>query len=356
MKKGIGLVLLLVVIGVVAFVVLRRGGGVGGLAPITLNGFVAGEKIAFVKDPEVISILQRDYGITLSYDRRGSIEMVEDSNAASKDFLWPASQLAAEIYRESGKPFKGSEIIFNSPIVLYTYEPVEKALAAKGISKDEGGHISVDTQGLVKLVEEKSLWKSIGLDRLSGPVVIYSTDPSRSNSGNMYAALLANVLNGGSVPDTATAGTLLPKIRRFFDAQGFMEESSGVIFQQFLNKGVGDKPIIVGYEAQLLGALSEPNANRARLATVKTLYPKPTVWSAHPLIVLTENGRRLQQALLDPKVQKIAWERYGFRGVGGQDQVPTNFKTLGVPASIDHVIALPGPKAMKRILAGLSQN
>lgn len=356
MKKGIGLILLLAVIGVVAFVVLKRGGGVGGLIPITLNGFVAGEKIAFVKDPEIIGILQRDYGITLQYDRRGSIEMVEDPAAAGKDFLWPASQLAAEIYRDSGQSFKGSEIIFNSPIVLYTYDPVEKALAAKGITADEGGHTSVDTAKLVSLVESKSQWKALGMDRLAGPVVIYSTDPSRSNSGNMYAALLANVLNGGAVPDAQAAATLLPKIRRFFDAQGFMEESSGVIFQQFLNKGVGDKPIIVGYEAQLLGALSEPNANKSRLATVKTLYPKPTVWSAHPLIVLTENGRRLQQALLDPKVQKIAWERYGFRGVSGQDAVPANFKSLGVPGAIDHVIALPGPKAMKRILAGLNQN
>ncbi|MBC8063196.1 MAG: hypothetical protein H7Y17_00075, partial [Chlorobia bacterium] len=117
-----------------------------------------------------------------------------------------------------------------------------------------------------------------------------------------------------------------------------------------------DKPIIVGYEAQLLGALNDPTANKSRLSSVKTLYPVPTVWSSHPLIVLTDQGKRLQQALLDPKVQKIAWERYGFRSATGRDSVPPNFKALGVPTSIDNVIALPGAKAMKRILAGLSQN
>jgi hypothetical protein len=357
MKKGIGLILLLAVIGVVAFVVLRKGpGGVALGAPVTLNGFVAGEKISFVKDPEVIDILSRDYGITLKYDRRGSLEMVEDPAAGTKDFLWPASQLAAEIYRESGQPFKGSEIVFNSPIVLYTYDPALKALLAKGLAKDEGAHHSVDMDGLTKVIQAKTDWKSLGLPQLFGPVVIYSTDPSRSNSGNMYAALLANVLNGGAIPSDQDAGKLLVSIRKFFDAQGFMDESSGVIFQQFLNRGMGDKPIIVGYEAQLLGAINEPNANKQRLASVKTLYPKPTVWSSHPLIVLTDQGKRLQQALLDPKIQKIAWERYGFRSAAGRDSVPPNFKSLGVPASIDNVISLPGPKAMKRILAGLSQD
>ncbi|MBC8064077.1 MAG: hypothetical protein H7Y17_04555, partial [Chlorobia bacterium] len=221
MKKGIGLVLLLAVIGIVAFVVLRKGSGGAALgAPITLNGFVAGEKISFVKDPEIIEILSRDYGITLRYDRRGSIEMVEDPSAGTKDFLWPASQLAADIYTKSGQPFKGSEIIFNSPIVMYTYAPALKALVAKGTAKDENGHFSVDMIGLSKMIETKTEWKSLGLSQLFGPVVIYSTDPSRSNSGNMYAALLANVLNGGAIPSDQDAATLLPKIRKFFDAQG----------------------------------------------------------------------------------------------------------------------------------------
>lgn len=356
MKKGIGLVLLVAVIGIVVFLVTRKEGPGIGTSPITLNGFVAGEKIMFVKDSDVIRILDRDYGITLKYDRRGSLEMVEDSAAGSKDFLWPASQLAAEIYKESGQPYKGSEIVFNSPIVLYTYDSVLKALIAKGIAADENGHYSVDMALLAKAIEAKSSWKSLGLSQLFGPVVIYSTDPTRSNSGNMYSALLANVLNGGEVPTDQAAVTLLPKIRKFFDAQGFMDESSSVIFQQFLSKGVGDKPIIVGYEAQLLGALNEANVNKQRLGTVKTLYPKPTVWSSHPLIVLTEGGRRLQQAFADPKIQQIAWEKYGFRSAAGRDSVPPNFKSLGVPSSIDNVIALPGPKAMKRILAGLNQN
>ncbi len=355
MKKGIGLFVLLAVIGIVAFFALRKSPGAA-MGKVTLTGFVAGEKITFVKDPEVIQILEKDYGITLQYDRRGSLEMVEDPNAGSKDFLWPASQLAAEIYKDSGQPYKGSEIIFNSPIVFYSYDPVLKALIAKGMAKDEGGHHTVDTMQLAKAIESKLDWKSLGLGQLFGPVVIYSTDPTRSNSGNMYAALLANVLNGGALPSDQEASALLPKIRKFFDAQGFMDESSGVIFQQFLSKGMGDKPIIVGYEAQLLGAINEVNANKQRLSSVKTLYPKPTVWSSHPLIVLTENGRRLQQALLDPQIQKIAWERYGFRSTAGRDTVPANFKVLGVPSAIDNVIALPGPRAMKKILAGLNQN
>src|SRR5207245_1370054 len=95
-------------------------------------------------------------------------------------------------------------------------------------------------------------WKEIGLGQLYGKMTILCTDPARSNSGNMFAGLVANMLNGGEVLDDATAPKVLPKLKRFFGRMGYLQQGSADLFNQFLQQGVGSYPIIVGYEAQLL--------------------------------------------------------------------------------------------------------
>src|SRR5262249_14509310 len=323
MKKFAGLLLLLAVILVVA--IIRRGrqgatgggggGGVGGdrAAPASLKGYIGGEKTNLLKDPDVVKILQEKYGLTVTSDRRGSLDMVEDPKAAQQDFLWPSSEVALAFYKESRKPLAAYEILLNSPIILYSWATVTDALIRQGVVQKIGGaYYVVDFPKLIKLVNEGTQWKDIGLPQLYGRINIYSTDPSLSNSGNMFAGLLANVLNSGQVVTDATLGHVLQTEKRFFDSQGFMEQSSDVIFRQFLNKGMGDKAIIVGYEAQLLEFSVEQGQNLSqRKEQVRMLYPRPTVWSSHPLLAINENGKRLIVALQDPDIQRIAWTRHG---------------------------------------------
>src|SRR5262249_16167000 len=136
--------------------------------------------------------------------------------------------------------------------------------------------------------------------------------------GNMFAALLASVLNNGQVVTDSSLPKVLPTVRSFFDSQGFMEQSSDILFRQFLSLGMGAKPLIVGYESQILeSAALTPGETRRQSEPIRTLYPAPTVWSSHPLIAVTDNGKRLIEALQDPEIQKIAWERHGFRPVSG---------------------------------------
>src|SRR5437763_1959118 len=70
--------------------------------------------------------------------------------------------------------------------------------------------------------------------------------------GNMFAGLLANLLNGGEVVDEASLKSVLPRLKQFFDKLGYLQESSSDLFTQFLQQGVGSYPLIVGYEAQLV--------------------------------------------------------------------------------------------------------
>lgn len=125
-----------------------------------------------------------------------------------------------------------------------------------------------------------------------GQFRIDSTDPVKSNSGNEYAALLATVLNGGQpamVDSVARDGKTIASI---FAKSGWMETSSEDSFNQFLTLGVGSKPMMVGYESQLLDlAVNQPDAFKQIKDDVVIVYPTPTVWSTHTLMALDEKRR-----------------------------------------------------------------
>lgn len=357
MKKAIGFLFLIAVIVVVAVLALSQKKSASNSSPapgqaITLKGLVGGEKLALLNDPQVLDFLRKKYGITLDVSRRGSLEMAREDVGSDVDFLWPSSQLALELYKEKGGPMKAAEIVFNSPMVLYSWEPVTEALVQAGVVGKQGSvYYVTNLQKLLSMTESGTAWKSIGLTDLYGKVNIYSTDPTQSNSGNMFAALLANEINGGEVATESSLPTILPQLKAFFERQGFMEQSSDVIFRQFLSRGMGDKPIIVGYEAQLLGYRTEEPGGFAQAAkSVRTLYPKPTIWSSHPLIARTDQARRLIDAMKDPEFQKIAWERHGFRSDTSGAAI---YAELGVPERIDNVMPTPSAKVMRKILAAL---
>lgn len=358
MRKFGGLILLLVIVAIVAALSLRHEPASTAPATVTeVSGYVGGEKLNLLKDPDVVSILRSRYGLDVQFDRRGSIEMARDSDLTGKDFIWPSSQVALEVFKEKhgkeGRPIS-SELLLNSPIVLYSWGNVTDALQRQGIvQKVANAYYIVDFPKLIRLVNSGASWASIGLPELYGKVMIYSTDPTQSNSGNMFAGLLANVLNGGVVHE-ADLPRVMPTIRKFFDNQGFMETSSDVIFTKYLNMGVGDKPIIIGYESQMIEySLAQQPSFVHRINDVRMLYPRPTVWSSHPMIALTDNGRKLIAAMQDPDIQKIAWEKHGFRSGTGQPNNVAQLRIHGVPDTVEAVIPMPSARVMDRIITGL---
>ena len=67
------------------------------------------------------------------------------------------------------------------------------------------------------------------------------TAPWRSNSGNLFAGLIANILCGG-VADQSNIEGVLPRLRAIFERLGYMESSSADLFDQFLKMGMGPNP------------------------------------------------------------------------------------------------------------------
>ena len=346
-----GIILLLVIIVIIAFQFVN----VNKPEEITVSGYLGGEKEGLMQDEEVKKILKDKYGITVEYTKAGSIEMIEQ-DSSDKDYLFPSSQTALELFNQtkSDKLYK-SEIVFNSPIVIYTWKPIAEALINNRIVEEKDNlHYIADTSALIKLVTDKKKWSDIGVNDLYGYVTIQSTDPNKSNSGNMFAGLVANIMNNETVVDSSTVDTILPNLKDFFGKIGYMEHSSGDLFEQYLKTGMGAKPMIAGYENQMIEfAIENPNDWNMVKEQVAVLYPEPTVWSSHPLIALNEKGAKLIEAMQDEEIQKIAWEKHGFRtGVNGT--INTEIEGFyGIPKNINAVIQMPNPDTMQKIMDGI---
>ena len=320
----------------------------------TIDGYLGGEKIGLFEDEEIKKVIKDKYHLEFDYSKAGSLDMV-NADLKGKNYLFPSSQTALEYYKEKNGNTFSDEIIFNTPIVLYTHKMVADALINKGIVTSKDNVYYADMNKLTNLLLEGKQWSDLGLSQLYGNVSIDATDPVRSNSGNMYAALLANVLNNGNTVDEGSVDALIPDLQKIFSRMGYMETSSSDLFHQFIETGVGAKPIIAGYENQLLEYAAEnPDDYKNIKKDIVTLYPTPTVWSAHVYIALDDNGKKGIEALLDKDVQNLAWEKHGFRTINNEKSSKKKDNSVeGVPEQIVSTINLPSYRAMKKIIEGL---
>jgi hypothetical protein len=362
-KKILGpLILVVVVLGIVAAKMfggasVEQGPAPPNLDPVTVSVLYGGEKAGLLQNEKVLAILRDRYHITLNASKRGSIEMVTTDDTAKVDCLWPSNQVAVELARNSGKKILSSDNIFNSPVVFYAWSGTADALMQKGLVEKRGDvYYITKPRDLVEMSIANKRWKEdLGVNAY-GPIRIYSTDPKFSNSGNMWASLLANLLNNGEVVTPDTLPSVLPRIDAYFKSLGYMERSSDDIFKSFLSQGEGSRPIIVGYESQLPEYMLQ-NAGEADYIkkNIRILYPEPTVYASHPLISMTLTCKRLQTALIDPELQRLAWREHGFRtGLSGSQSDPTQLNLTGVPQKIGQVIPMPQASVVQDLLSSFN--
>lgn len=160
--------------------------------------------------------------------------------------------------------------------MLYTHPEIANALIKAGIVEKRGDSFYIfKFDELVKLIQDGKRWSDIGLPQLTGRITVRTTDPNASNSGTIFIALLAYQLNGGDVPDAASLPKVLPLLSEFIRRLGNMEQSSADLFQQYLTTGIGARPLVAGYESQLIEfALQNPYL-QSQLQDKIMLYPVP---------------------------------------------------------------------------------
>lgn len=319
--------------------------------PLVLSGYLGGEKIGLFEDSEVKKVLKEKYNLTLNYQKAGSLDMIT-AKLDNMDYLFPSSQTALELYNNVHGKAPKSDLILNTPVVLYSHKVIAEAFVKNGVATMDGNVYYMDILKLTDMMEKNTKWSDIGLNDLYGQIAVGTTDPTKSNSGNMFAGLLANMLNGGSVAGIQDLNKINPQISSLFKKLGYMETSSADIFDQFLRTGMGAKPIIAGYENQLLEFAVENSEDWKILKDdIVIIYPTPTVWSTHIYIALDEKGKIGIDALRDPQIQELAWKKHGFRtGVSGVNQDTSIFGVEGVAPNITKIIPMPDVKTMDAII------
>jgi len=322
---------------------------------VTLNGYVGGEKIGFLEDEKIISILQNKYKISMSYKKMGSLDMAR-ADVSGMDFIFPSSSFAAELYKINGGESMRSEDAFVSPLVIYSWDIVTDALIEKGIAQRRGdGVYTLDMLKFTELMKNNSTWADLGVNELYGQIFVYSTDPVQSNSGNLYAALTAAMLNAGNTVRKSDIPNISDSLNDILSKSGYKDTSSSDLFNHYLRTGVGGKAMVALYENQIIEFAKQNPTDWDKIKDkVRVLYPVPTIWSNHCYIAVSENGARFFDAMTDREIKKLAWESHGFRidASSGENLTPA-MKSAGIAEQITQVIGIPDYGVMSEIIKNL---
>jgi hypothetical protein len=252
-----------------------------------------GEKLPFLRNPATVARLA-DLGYVVSATKAGSVEMVSERALLERhapDVLWPASAVAVEIANDR-LAVLGTETVFVSPIVLMSWSNVAEALVEAGLASPLGGDAyAVDTARLHDAIHDGATWADLGMTQMAGRLMIQSTEPFVSNSGTQWALLSALTQSAtlGTVDDRGLARTVA-----LYQAMGYQPHSSGDMFRSYVTEGFASKPLVVGYESQVIEYAQADPAAWDRLAAAAVhpviLYPRPTLQSTHIAIALTDVG------------------------------------------------------------------
>lgn len=317
---------------------------------VTVIGAVGGGKENFLADPEVLKILHDKYNIDLKVDNWSNNKLIKDpletKDKQGYDFVFFSDERFYEYYKKPAAADEAarlkvlkSQIVLSTPIVIYSWDTICDTLMSKGIVSKVGDTYYIeDIPQILSYIESNTKWSDIGIKDIYGKINIASTDPVTSSPGTTYYGLLASIMNEGYV-DESNINSVLPKLKDFYRLSGFMNNTPADLFDLYLRMGKGAYPMIVDYEKSMIDfANGNPDGYEKVKDKVRILYPNPTIWNSHCIMSFTEEGSKYIEALSDPEIQKIAWERYGFRTgvVGGQYDVKS-VPVSGIPQEITSV-------------------
>ncbi|HTD33161.1 MAG TPA: hypothetical protein VK665_05855 [Candidatus Elarobacter sp.] len=282
-------------------------------AVVIVRGLVGSEKETYLRDPRVLDELRRN-GFDLRIETSGSREMTARTDLASYDFTWPAGVPAAQRLKSLLKA-KDVYTPFFTPMTVASWKPIATVLIANGIVRYDGAHyMIVDMPKLLAIEDAGKRWHDLRASSaydVNKSVLVTTTDPRKSNSGVMYAALASYVLNGNQVlQSTAQVDAVEPRIVGLFLRQGFEESSSAGPFEDYVEIGMGKAPLVMIYESQFIEYELEHAGERGDKVL---LYPRPTIYTKHVFVPVDDKGDRLGALFANDAVLQHLAVEHGFR-------------------------------------------
>lgn len=238
----------------------------------------------------------------------------------------PADEVAINLLDTEWSLQKGSGIVDRAedvapqplvitPLVVIAWEERAKAIAKAGTGDP------ADWAVIHQLATNPKGWLGVGASAEWGFVKLGHTAPNTSNSGLQTLILMAYGFHGKSA-GLAQADILDEKFQKWLKeietAVGKFGNSSGTYMRDMVLFGPSKYDLIWNYESV---AISEMAAAQGRWGNLSVYYPKPTLWSNHPFVVLKsasatpqqrEAAKVLRDFLLSVPIQQRALDS-GFR-------------------------------------------
>lgn len=324
-------------------------------AVVELKGLIALDVEGYFKDPRVTRALLAKK-VPVSVLRIGSRDMAAKVAADSTpDFFFSSGVVAANQIVEAARKANLSatqSAPFHTPLVIASWEPIAKILAANGITRPLSPKVyGLDMGKLTQTMLAKTKWKelkgSAGYD-VSRSVLVSTTDLRRSNSGALYLALTSHALTGDIVTDRTTAQAAAHRLAELFKRQGYQENYVDGNFDDYVAIGIGKTPMAFIYENQLVRyALTKKGVAQDMVL----LYPQPTIVNKVVFVAMNERAKALADVLgNDAELQGIAVE-YGFRIADSERFVAAIKPTgLAVEARITQVVDPPSFEIMAEMI------
>jgi len=347
-------VVLIVGVGAAIFVSVRN--ALQQRQKVVVNGLIGSEKEGFFRDERVVQALDR-LGIQVNFEKAGSREMSQKLGNSAYDFAFPAGVPAAEKIRKDWKVSNQGYDVFFSPMVVASWKPIADLLVANDVARLDNGFYFLDMAKYLELVSAGKRWNQLKDNQVfdaSRSVLINSTDITRSNSAAMYLALSSYVVNGNTVvQNQAQVDAVAALMTVIFAKQGLTGYSSEEPFQDYLAMGMGKAPLVMIYESQFIAEAAQPNGNiRPEMVL---MYPDPGIYTKHVLVPLTENGKKLGDALQnDVELRRLAVE-YGLRNSDvAYFQSFVSQHGLKVPADLVNIADTPTFEILEAMIQAIS--
>lgn len=232
---------------------------------------------------------------------------------------------------------KTSYSFLTTPLVIYTWDSILNVLVEKGIvSEVSGTYYITNMNDFLELISGNNKWSDIGLN-IEGNINVETESLKPYNSAAAFYELLLLSISNGDLSEN-NLNQVLSDFNKIYSKKNFLSSSDSDLFDLFLRLGINSKPMIAGYESDIIKFSNEyPDVYATLKDKVKILYPASTIISSYPIATLDDDGA-LVKSFDDKEIQEIILKEYGLRVDNGTVNYDVSTLNVSIPATIKNSV------------------